>query len=331
MTDIDDHVLSRMTPEDTACKEPVLDADILLSVLGELKEQADVEISQINQKLDTLSSQMVINHNYLSATMKTIMMMLRVQPQPPSKPEPKTQIQRANFLEHYGDGYSNKRSTHMFLSDTISDAERIEWVKRHAAEGMTHFHVQMYLDGDYRGKHKFRYEHKLANYCKAWLTFIRDSGLEPIVWLMSDDGFSYFDRANAEAVKAEWKILIDDVLKPIEINHVVPGLESREYWTHEQHVDLFGFLREQLPDATLYYHTHPDVLEWTNEDWFDVLAFQSDFSKSIEQNVAQLARAKAYSGKPVVAAEHSKNGFETGAKRRAEALIDAGAIGSWTG
>lgn len=328
---------------------PETDNDILLTILGELKEQAVDQITEFKEILgkllrnsEEIKSLVTAIETNQSLNFNTLRMQIdglrfgispTVQPVTPVVPvEPVRQIQRASFLQHYGSGYREKLSTHMFLSPTVTDADRIAWLEQHRAAGMTHFHISLYLDGDYGGKHKFCYEPKYAKYVRAWCQAIRDYGMEPVLWLMCDDGFTYFDRSNPDDVINHWNQAIEDVIQPMNILHIVPGLESIEYWDNAQHVRLFGYLKLKCPKAKLYLHTWADEFDWLDEGWYDVLAWQSDYSKPVEQNVEMIRKAiAATNGKQVVAAEHSKNGFEEAAKRRAEALIDAGAVGSWTG
>lgn len=240
----------------------------------------------------------------------------------------------SNFLEIEGD---QSRSSQQFLAVTFSDAERYAMLEQHRSEGMTHFHLQFALGGDYDGKHRYCYAHQDRDRVTYWVKKIREYGMDVIAWAMCDDEFSFFSRGDKGGSLGEYysfiSALIQDVVLPLGIRYVVPGLESREYWNLAQHQEIFTRWRTACPDTQIIFHTLYNDVTWLEYDWMDAVSFQQNVEENIPECTAKLVRAiEVASPKPVYAGEHTRQGFSVAGRERATAFLAVpGCVGSWTG
>lgn len=232
------------------------------------------------------------------------------------------------FLKH-----DANYSTHWLTAKDIPEVAivaELEWCK---AMGYNTIHWYFWVDGDYGGVHKYNFTPDDAGRIHDLIQLARSYDVEPVFWMMPDDGFSYFNRDDVEEVKRHWLEAIEYVLKPANIKYVVLGLEAVEYWNAGQCRELGEFLKDQLAsDVKVVFHTHPNSKWMCGESWVDIIGLQTGFGLGSDAVGAMVKDfVDSFPGKDVWCLEYHKSGETAEAMELGAAAIEAGAIGFGNG
>ena len=240
----------------------------------------------------------------------------------PERPEPEQQkLLTARFLR---DGAA--WATHGLLS--LPD-DKMRLMLDQAQRDGNAFNFYLWCDGDYAGRYKLAYDKTRNDHWVHWIAYeMREKRkLEPIAWLMADDGFKHFDRNSFEAVTAKWSECIDYLLRPIGVKYVVLGLEAVEYWSDSMIQRLGQWLRAYWPGVNIGFHTHPNDYRNLDSAWIDTIYYQYGFGKDADFVINKTVDLINTFKKPVIAAEYSLDGDpELG-----RAAVKAGAVGALNG
>lgn len=291
---------------------------------------------------DRLGSQYLANYQHFDARFRTLEHLLGmrqpVMTLPDAEPEqpPAADFDHgwwdvpltATFLRH-GAQYS----THFFLAHSLTDAQREAELDWHQGHGYNSIHWYLWLWGDYGGHHRYEFTRLEAQRVLHWVARAREHGLEPVLWLMSDDEFRWFNRNDLAEVRTRWQTAIDTVIAPGKIRYVVMGLEALEYWSESQATQLGKWLRSALPDETaLIWHTLNGDKRLIGSDWMDAVAWQSGFGFSAPEVAGQISALRSeFPSLPVIAGEYHKSGETDEARTIGSAALRAGAVGAWNG
>ena len=256
-------------------------------------------------------------------------------PKPTPTPEPESKAIVSGFLYGYdaARGIATK-STHTYLSDQISDAERYGMIDYALAQGHTGFEVYIANDQDYNhtGQKRVHYTSERQSKWVHDILTAQAAGLDVGIWLMADDGFSLFDRSNVDRVATYWDQVFFEVLENVQpIKRFVLGLEALEYWDENQCRTLGNWLRKRLPDAEIGFHTIERETRLFDEPWVDAIYYQFGFGRTPAECVADVLALQRDFKKPVYAAEYSMDSTSDSAKKIGKACIAAGCKGALNG
>lgn len=232
------------------------------------------------------------------------------------------------FLRH-----DAQYSTHFFLAHSITDEQREAELDWHQGHGYNSIHWYLWVDGDYQGHHRYEFTRLEAQRVLHWVARAREHGLEPVLWMMSDDEFRWFNRNDLAEVRTRWQTAIDTVIAPGKIRYVVMGLEALEYWSESQANQLGQWLRNALPDETaLLWHTLNGDKRLIGSTWMDAVAWQSGFGFSADEVAGQISALRSeFPALPIIAGEYHKSGETDEARTIGSAALGAGAVGAWNG
>lgn len=180
----------------------------------------------------------------------------------------------------------------------------------------------------------FRYTHAQKEEWHIWLRHMRAIGIEPILVLMSDDapptGLHWKD---FDGIMSWWELVITDLVEPLGIRHVVPGLEALEYWTEAEYNGLGRWLRAVLPDSVrIGHHTMPRDTRMCGADWVNDIYWQEDFWAPEAQLIGDFGALKnQFPTKRIIAAEYSMEGDTDAAQALGNAALNWGAAGALNG
>lgn len=199
--------------------------------------------------------------------------------------------------------------------------------------GANEIGVYIVNDNDYSEQNiKVLYQPKDRELWIKWLTRCREAGLEPTVWMMSDDPFNHFNRNSFDEITTYWNVVINEVLEPLKIKRLVPGLEAREYWRDSALMDKLGrWLKNRCPWATICFHNEPNQTEFFERDWVDMIFWQTSFWGTPEKLKGEVQYLTEKYKKPVVACEYSMEGTTAEAQALGNAAIEGGAWGALNG
>ena len=256
-------------------------------------------------------------------------------PKPIPTPEPKPKAIVSGFLYGYDDvrGIATK-STHTYLSDQISDAERYSMIDYALAQGHTGFEIYIANDQDYNhtGQKRVHYTSERQSKWVHNILTAQAAGLDLGIWLMADDGFSLFDRSNVDRVATYWDQVFFEVLENVQpIKRFVLGLEALEYWSEHDCRTLGNWLRKRLPDAEIGFHTIERDTRLLSDPWIDAIYFQFGFNRTPEDCVGDVLALQRDFKKPVYAAEYSMDSTSNAAKEIGKSCILNGCVGALNG
>lgn len=256
-------------------------------------------------------------------------------PKPEPTPEPASKAIVSGFLYSYDAtrGTATK-STHTYLSDQISDAERYSMIDYALAQGHTGFEIYIANDQDYNhtGQKRVHYTSERQSKWVHGILTAQAAGLDVGIWLMADDGFGLFDRGNVDRVAAYWHQVFVEVLENVQpIKRFVLGLEALEYWSEHDCRTLGNWLRKRLPDAEIGFHTIERDTRLLSDQWIDAIYFQFGFNRTPEDCVGDVLALQRDFGKPVYAAEYSMDSTSNAAKEIGKACILNGCVGALNG
>jgi len=165
------------------------------------------------------------------------------------------------------------------------------------------------------------------DYWRNRLNRLRSSGIQPVVWLVSDDSPDVYKLGLQNQIDYQNKVVdaVDDL-----VSHYVVCLECDEYYSAEQVNTLVKELRKKGVNKPIGVHLSPGVKpEYYAEA--DVIYLQTGFNLSEEQFRKEIEKALTI-GKPVVVSEYHMDGTTARAKAFGDiACSYAGVVGTGNG
>ena len=165
------------------------------------------------------------------------------------------------------------------------------------------------------------------NYWRERLVRLRDSGIQPVIWLVSDDSPDVYSKGLHDQVIYNNQVVdaVDDL-----VSHYVVCLECDEYYSAGQVNTLIKELRKKGVNKPIGVHLTPGVKpEYYAEA--DVIYLQTGFDLSEAQFRASIEEAIKL-GKPVVVSEYHMDGTTARAKAFGDiACSYAGVVGTGNG
>jgi hypothetical protein len=148
------------------------------------------------------------------------------------------------------------------------------------------------------------------NYWRQRLNRLRDSGIQPVMWLISDDSPDVYAKGLQDQIDYNNKVVdaVDDL-----VSHYVIALEADEYYSAQEVSVLIQNLRRKGVNKPIGVHLTPGVKPEYYKD-ADVIYLQTGFDLSEQQFRASIEEALKL-GKPVVVSEYHMDG--TTARARA--------------
>jgi hypothetical protein len=160
---------------------------------------------------------------------------------------------------------------------------------------------------------------------RALLQELVNDGIQPVVWLTSDNG-PWKDRSPS-SIKADLTRFIpqvDDL-----VSSYVLGLEIGEYWTRAD-ADQIGHHLKTLTAKPIAAHQNSGKWDYCRAGWCDYMILQ--YWVRTKAGVRdETRRAIRDLGKPVVAGEYNLKGPERVSHQLATAAVSAGAAGFGNG
>ena len=261
---------------------------------------------------------------------------------PVNEPVHEAKLLRGNFMWNEAHG-----STHYWMSEEMTDAERRTMIMQQVEQGANVLSIMPWYCEDYNGA-RFPVNYHSSTIVKKGFTFgtpypdtwihwmqveCRSHGIEPIIWMMTDDAMPHMDRNDINQVKARWEDFIVTVAEPLQLKWLIIGLEALEYWTTDQVRELGNWLKNRCPWADIGFHTLPGDQRLIREDFFHTLWYQySELERVSGATIADATRVVIRaSGKRVIAAEYCPSGWSALASRFGQAALGAGADGAING
>ena len=165
------------------------------------------------------------------------------------------------------------------------------------------------------------------DYWRNRLNRLRSSGIQPVVWLVSDDSPDVYKLGLQNQIDYQNQVVdaVDDL-----VSHYVVCLECDEYYSAEQVNTLIKELRKKGVNKPIGVHLSPGVKpEYYAEA--DVIYLQTGFNLSEEQFRKEIEKALTI-GKPVVVSEYHMDGTTARAKAFGDiACSYAGVVGTGNG
>lgn len=249
-------------------------------------------------------------------------------PEPTPPPAP-TEILHGRFLDN-----GCKFTTHGYLSHMLSDDDCDAIIKYIKDTGGNTLDFYIANDGDYENvglRIPVRYSLDVE---PVWLRRLKKAeaaGLHLNAWMMSDDRFSFFDRSDEGQVRGYWDRVIRGVLKKVNVERLVLGLEIREYLPDDKIVSLGQWLKNRCPDKKICFHTIKGDTALLGQPWVDEIFFQYSFEHTPERVIADTKHLLNVFQKPVIAAEYCMNSNSALGVALGNAAISAGASGALNG
>ena len=164
------------------------------------------------------------------------------------------------------------------------------------------------------------------NVWRSRINKLRDSGIQAVVWLISDDSKDVYSKGLKNQIDYQSKVVseVDDI-----VSHYVVCLECDEYYTPSDVSTLIAELKKKT-NKPVGVHLTPGVKQEYIKD-ADIIYLQTGFSISEQQFRRQIETALSF-GKPVVVSEYHLNGTSPEAKRLGDiACSYAGVVGTGNG
>jgi len=165
------------------------------------------------------------------------------------------------------------------------------------------------------------------DYWRNRLNRLRSSGIQPVVWLVSDDSPDVYKLGLQNQIDYQNQVVdaVDDL-----VSHYVVCLECDEYYSAEQVNTLVKELRKKGVNKPIGVHLSPGVKpEYYAEA--DVIYLQTGFNLSEEQFRKEIEKALTI-GKPVVVSEYHMDGTTARARAFGDiACSYAGVVGTGNG
>ena len=165
------------------------------------------------------------------------------------------------------------------------------------------------------------------DYWRSRLTRLRDSGIQPVIWLVSDDSPDVYAKGLQDQIDYNNKVVdaVDDL-----VSHYVIALEADEYYTPQEVSVLIQNLRRKGVNKPIGVHLTPGVKPEYYKD-ADVIYLQTGFDLS-EQEFRKSIEEALRIGKPVVVSEYHMDGTTARARAFGDiACSYAGVVGTGNG
>ena len=165
------------------------------------------------------------------------------------------------------------------------------------------------------------------NYWRERLVRLRDSGIQPVIWLVSDDSPDVYSKGLHDQVIYNNQVVdaVDDL-----VSHYVVCLECDEYYSAGQVNTLIKELRKKGVNKPIGVHLTPGV----KQEYYveaDVIYLQTGFDLTEQQFRASIEEALRI-GKPVVVSEYHMDGTTARARAFGDiACSYAGVVGTGNG
>jgi hypothetical protein len=165
------------------------------------------------------------------------------------------------------------------------------------------------------------------NYWRERLNRLRDSGVQPVIWMVSDDSPEVYKLGIQNQIDYQNQVVdaVDDL-----VSHYVVCLECDEYYSPAQVSTLITELRKKGVNKPIGVHLTPGVKpEYYVEA--DVIYLQTGFDLTEQQFRASIEEALRI-GKPVVVSEYHMDGTTARARAFGDiACSYAGVVGTGNG
>jgi hypothetical protein len=165
------------------------------------------------------------------------------------------------------------------------------------------------------------------DYWRGRLNRLRDSGVQPVIWMVSDDSPEVYKLGIQNQIDYQNQVVdaVDDL-----VSHYVVCLECDEYYSPAQVSTLITELRKKGVNKPIGVHLTPGVKpEYYAEA--DVIYLQTGFDLTEQQFRASIEEALRI-GKPVVVSEYHMDGTTARAKAFGDiACSYAGVVGTGNG
>jgi len=165
------------------------------------------------------------------------------------------------------------------------------------------------------------------NYWRERLNRLRDSGVQPVIWMVSDDSPEVYKLGIQNQIDYQNQVVdaVDDL-----VSHYVVCLECDEYYSPAQVSTLITELRKKGVNKPIGVHLTPGVKpEYYAEA--DVIYLQTGFDLTEQQFRASIEEALRI-GKPVVVSEYHMDGTTARARAFGDiACSYAGVVGTGNG
>jgi hypothetical protein len=227
-------------------------------------------------------------------------------------------------LPHQGDFLTNGLLCRARWA-SLSSSERQECISRLKQRGYTHLYVNTVNCGEDRPS-VYNFYKDPATF-KSRLQELRDNGIEPVVWMTSDQNKCFTERS-LSAIKADFDRLVP-VIDSVVSSYLL-GLELNEYWTRAE-ADELGNHLQGLTSKKVAAHQTGGRWDYCKSSWCDYMILQYGFVLSESAIKDMTRRAIADLKKPVVAGEYNLSGPESLSVRLGDAAIAAGASGFGNG
>ena len=175
------------------------------------------------------------------------------------------------------------------------------------------------------------------DYWRGRLNRLRDSGVQPVIWMVSDDSPDVYKLGLQNQIDYQNQVVdaVDDL-----VSHYVVCLECDEYYSAEQVNTLVKELRKKGVNKPIGVHLTPHMIADQNTERLqayyknaDVIYLQTGWAKEIGE--AEFRKRIEYAltfGKPVVVSEYDKEGTTAGARAFGNiACSYAGVVGTGNG
>lgn len=221
-------------------------------------------------------------------------------------------------------------TTHVLMSPKLSDAQRDELISYNKSQGYGVFYVYLANEGDYGGK-SVSYDAGQKDHWRKWLSKVRDSGADVVVWMCADDSPGLARRSDAD-----WRKLVTQFHKDCGdlVASWVTGLECDEVWKPANGgAGRVQGLTRMIKDVTgkkVGVHT-TGISAIGYAAGADAFYLQTGFNLSAAQVAAQVKAARSKFSGTVYCAEYHKSGETDAAKAIGDAAIAAGASGVGNG
>lgn len=215
-------------------------------------------------------------------------------------------------------------SSHVLMSDKLTDAKRQEIIDYNKAQGYGVLYVYCANEGDY-DKQGVSYDRSKRELWRKWLGKVIESGSRVIMWGCADDSNNLAKRTHSEW-RAYWGMVHADVGDLV--SEWVTGLECDERWSAGETQALTRLLKE-ITGKPVGVHTTglSKIGHAAGADKF----YLQDTSRNAAKVSAAVRSAKKQFGGTVIAAELHLSGDTAEARALGDAAIDAGADGVGTG
>ena len=164
------------------------------------------------------------------------------------------------------------------------------------------------------------------NVWRSRINRLRDSGIQAVVWMISDDSKDVYDKGLKNQIDYQSKVVseVDDL-----VSHYVVCLECDEYYTPSDVSTLIAELKKKT-NKPVGVHLTPGVKQEYIKD-ADIIYLQTGFNLNEQQFRQQIENALRF-GKPVVVSEYNLRGESAEAKRFGDiACSYAGVVGTGNG